>query len=90
MKAGSRRWLVYTFYNILNFASINSWIIFKCTTGKKISRHNIIQSLADEMQKEYIKKSIERKRKNEENQATKILSKCKKCEIKKKKNTIEM
>ena len=56
MKADLKRWPVHTFYNTLDFASINSWITFKCVTGNKILKHNIIQSLAKEMQEEYIGK----------------------------------
>jgi len=39
-RAGSRRWL---FYNILDLALINAWILYKESTGQKISRHQYVR-----------------------------------------------
>lgn len=85
VKAGSRRWPVHTFYNILDFAAINAWIIFKCVTGNNLSRRTFIQSLAEELQAEYIacKKSNKRQGKNEDELQSKNPPKRKKCEVKK-------
>ena len=45
VKAGSRRWPVQIFYNILDLAAINAWVIFKEITGQRISRHKFILKL---------------------------------------------
>ncbi|XP_068215848.1 uncharacterized protein [Palaemon carinicauda] len=36
----SRRWPVHVFYNILDLASINAWILYSEATGEKLSRHD--------------------------------------------------
>ena len=69
-------------YNILDFASINSWILFKCVIGTKISRCNFIESLAEEMREECIKKPSEKRGKKGEIHATKTLSKHKNHKVK--------
>lgn len=54
VKAPSRSWLVHTFYNILDRAAINVWIIYIEVTGeKKINRQANIQLLADESSQNY-------------------------------------
>ena len=45
VKAGSRRWAVHVFYNILDLAAINAWILYKEVTKKKISRRNFLLQL---------------------------------------------
>ena len=37
-KSSSRRWPLQVFFNILDLAGINAWILYKETTGDKISR----------------------------------------------------
>lgn len=54
VRAGTRRWPVHVFYNILDLAAINSWIIFKKVTGKKITRRNYILKLAEELRMGYL------------------------------------
>jgi hypothetical protein len=49
VKAGSRRWPVQVFYNVLDLASINSWILYKAVTGQKISRRHFILQLVDQL-----------------------------------------
>ncbi|XP_041102639.1 uncharacterized protein LOC121313928 [Polyodon spathula] len=56
VKAGSRRWPVQVFYNIMDLAAINSWILYKETTGKWISRRNYILQLAEELQLAHLRK----------------------------------
>lgn len=48
-KAGSRRWPVQVWYNILDVAAINSWILYKSITGKQLSRRQFILQLAKEL-----------------------------------------
>ncbi|XP_037040304.1 piggyBac transposable element-derived protein 4-like [Bradysia coprophila] len=54
VKAASRRWPVHVFYNILDLAAINAWILYREVTGKKISRIKYLLSLADDLRKNYI------------------------------------
>jgi hypothetical protein len=49
VKAGGRRWPVHVFYNILDLAAINAWILYKELTGNTVSRRNFILQLADEL-----------------------------------------
>lgn len=49
VKCRSRRWPVVVFFNILNLAAINSWILFKSINKSKITRQTFIRSLIDEL-----------------------------------------
>lgn len=49
VKAGRRRWPLQVFFNILDLAAINVWILYKECTGSKISRKNFIFQLAEEL-----------------------------------------
>lgn len=49
VKAGSRRWPVQVWYNILDLAAINSWILYKSITGNQLSRRQFILQLAKEL-----------------------------------------
>ena len=49
VKARSRRWLLQVLYNILDLAAINAWILYKETTGIKISKNNFIFKLSEEL-----------------------------------------
>lgn len=53
VKASSRRWPVQVFYNILDLAAINAWILYKETTGAPITRREFILKLAGELSKPY-------------------------------------
>lgn len=53
-KASSRRWPVQIFYNILDLAGINAWIIYKNITGKSISRLKFILELAESLRRPYL------------------------------------
>ncbi|CAF1016135.1 unnamed protein product [Brachionus calyciflorus] len=49
VKCRTRRWPVQVFFNILNMAGINSWILFnKCNSGK-ISRRDFLIGLGMEI-----------------------------------------
>ena len=52
VKSASRRWPVYVFFNILYLAGINSWILYKPTTGENITRKEFLFLLADELASE--------------------------------------
>lgn len=54
VKAASRRWPVQVFYNILDLAAINSWVLYKEVTKTNISRKEYIQQLVEELREKYI------------------------------------
>jgi hypothetical protein len=47
---------VHVFYNILDFAAINAWIIYMGVTGEKMSRHAFLRQLAEESRDVYKEK----------------------------------
>ncbi|KAE8745002.1 hypothetical protein FOCC_FOCC008414 [Frankliniella occidentalis] len=49
VRCGTRRWPLHVFSNVLDFAAINAWVIYKECTTKKISRHSFIRQLANEL-----------------------------------------
>ncbi|XP_029441015.1 uncharacterized protein LOC115080763 isoform X2 [Rhinatrema bivittatum] len=54
VKAASRRWPVHTFYNMLDLAAINAWILYKTVTNVKVSRRDFILKLGKELAEENI------------------------------------
>ena len=52
--AASRRWPLAVWTNLLNIAALNSWIIFRKTTGSAISRHDYILKLVEGLRENYI------------------------------------
>ena len=48
-KAGSRRWTLAGFYNILDLAGINTWVIFQKATGSAMSRRQFLLLLSQEL-----------------------------------------
>jgi len=48
-KAGCRRWPLAVFFNILDIAGINAWIIFRKTTGSRMSRRQFLRQLSAEL-----------------------------------------
>ena len=61
VKAGARRWPVAVFYNILDLAGINAFVLYKKGTGDKISRRGFLFRLAAELREDNI---VERSSKN--------------------------
>ena len=49
VKAASRRWPVHVFYNAVDMALINSWILYKQVCQSSISRREFIQRVAEEL-----------------------------------------
>jgi hypothetical protein len=37
-RCGTRRWPIHVFYNVLDIAALNAWIIFKESSDSSISR----------------------------------------------------
>lgn len=52
VKAGNFRWPLQIFFNILDLAAINAWILYKQCTGATISRKQYMFSLAEELDAE--------------------------------------
>ena len=48
-KSGSRRWTIQIFFNILDIASVNSWVLFKEVNGSNISRRKYIYKLVQDL-----------------------------------------
>ena len=49
VKAASRRWPIHVFYNVIDLALINSWILFKDICKSNISRRKFIQRVVEEL-----------------------------------------
>ena len=49
VKAGSRHWPIHVFYNVIDMALINSWIIYKHVCNSNISRRMFIQRVSKEL-----------------------------------------
>ncbi|XP_024225198.1 uncharacterized protein LOC112213286 isoform X2 [Bombus impatiens] len=60
VKAGSFRWSLQVFFNILDLAAINAWILCKECTRSKISRKEFIFCLAEELTGENQEKICQR------------------------------
>ena len=48
-KAASFRWPLQVFFNILDLAAINAWILYTECTGSKLSRKDFLFQLAKEL-----------------------------------------
>ena len=64
VKAASRRWPVYVFYNVVDMALINSWILYKQVCQSSISRREFMQRVAGELTESA--PTVSRKRRAEE------------------------
>lgn len=53
VKSKSRRWPLQIFFNILDLAGINSWVLYKEATGEKISRQQFLFQLAEELAEDF-------------------------------------
>ena len=49
VKAASRRWPVHVFYNVVDMALINNWILFKQVCQSCINRREFIQRVTEEL-----------------------------------------
>jgi hypothetical protein len=58
VKSATRRWPVCVFYNILNLAGINSWILYKKVNKCDIKRKNFLIKLIEEIKAEVDSKII--------------------------------
>ena len=56
VKAGTRRWPVAVFYNILDLAGINAVVLYKKRTGDQISTGDFLFKLAIELCEDYFAK----------------------------------
>ena len=49
VKATSKRWPIHVFYNVIDLALINSWILFQDICKSGISRQNFIQRVVEKL-----------------------------------------
>ena len=49
LKAASRRWPIHVFYNVIDLALTNSWILFQDICKSGISRRKFIQRVVKEL-----------------------------------------
>lgn len=54
VKAASRRWPVHTFYNLLDLAAINAWVLYKIINNSKIKRRDFLLQLGEELGSQYM------------------------------------
>ena len=65
VKAGTRRWPVAVFYNMLDMACNNPFTIYKMNSEDKLSRRHFIFKLTEELREDYLEKRKARKCENE-------------------------
>ena len=53
VKSKSRRWPLQIFFNILDLAAINAWILYTEATGERISRQDFLLNLAENLSADY-------------------------------------
>ena len=53
----TRRWLVNSFQNTLDFSAINAWVLYKEINSIKIPRWQFLQNLAEELEMPFVKSS---------------------------------
>ena len=54
VKAGLRRWPEQVFYNILDLAAINAWILYNEANKTGIAQRNFILQLAEKLRAEHM------------------------------------
>ena len=52
--SASRRWPLAVWTNVLDIAALNAWIIFRKTTGNKVSRRDFILDLIEGLKQNYV------------------------------------
>ena len=52
--SASRRWPLAVWTKVLDIASLNAWIIFRKTTGSKVSRRDFILDLIEGLKQNYV------------------------------------
>ena len=53
VKSGSRKWPLQIFFNILDLAAINAWILYKEVTGIQIERKQFLFQLTKQLSADY-------------------------------------
>ncbi|XP_018534114.1 uncharacterized protein LOC108884606 isoform X1 [Lates calcarifer] len=54
VKDGTRRWPVAAFYNVLDFAAMNAWVLYQSCMNENIPRRDFILQLAQELRAEWM------------------------------------
>ncbi|CAD1478497.1 unnamed protein product, partial [Heterotrigona itama] len=84
VKSKCNIWPVYVFFNILDLAGINVWILYRETTGMKISRQRFLLQLTDELVTEYhefLEEGKENLQQETSSSPSNILQSRRKCQI---------
>ena len=83
VKAGTRRWPVAVFYNMLDLACINAFVLYKERTVDSISRRDFILKLATELRKDHLaeRKTRRSASKQELSRTSKKSLKRKQCQV---------
>ena len=84
-RACSRRWPMAIFYDLLDKAALNAWILYKEATGEKITRREFIIELARQLCSKITTIAL-----NEQNTLKKGVKKRKRCSEKKCDNKTNM
>uniref|UniRef100_A0A1A7XFA5 PiggyBac transposable element-derived protein domain-containing protein n=1 Tax=Iconisemion striatum TaxID=60296 RepID=A0A1A7XFA5_9TELE len=53
-RAGTRRWPVAVFYNILDIAALNAWVLYRSCIDSRINRRAFILELCQELRVEHV------------------------------------
>ena len=75
---------VHVFYNILDLAAINAWIIYRGVTEEKTSRHAFLRQLAEELWEVYKEKHesmVPKHNEEEQSQDKRKASKRHQCQV---------
>lgn len=70
VKSSSRRWPLQIFFNILDLAAINAWILYKEATGIQIQRKQFLFQLAEQLSTDYRAERQKKSSKNEDPQTS--------------------
>ena len=79
VKAGSRRWPIHVFYNVIDMALINSGIIYKHVCNSSISCRMFIQRISEELTVVTPNKRLQTESNTAVAECAPTLKKCKTC-----------
>ena len=58
-KAACRRWPLAVFFDVLDLAGVNAWIIYKTKTGSNISRRKFFFQLSQQLRKSEVSRKVD-------------------------------
>ncbi|XP_041654135.1 uncharacterized protein LOC121516789, partial [Cheilinus undulatus] len=81
VKGATRRWPVAVFYNLLDMAAINAYVLLKSCTGQTIPRRAFILQLAKELREEHLSGKVSLQSVPQELQQPQALANRRQCQI---------